>query len=252
MAIEIKSNRKDDLLEDALSDSFFQNLCKKKTKPENKQSPKSKLPYQNVCWCMKEVPKRKNGMKSRYSYNTPLPKVESFSDPRLPTPQEYMSLMIAYYENTLEKSLIPVAEDILLPGGGEFTCHALYLASTKHHNGIQLISVYEFVTGLKSDKRSFHASETGDWFMSKKDFTISFSGRWINLHTLQEFSRSLVEYLYTRKVDDLPKEMQGAEVYLPAPGTLQVIGVNYWSLDKKIGNISAKEVQGAKRLVIPK
>ena len=120
---------------------------------------------------------------------------------RAPTPQEISSLVIDCLEGKLSPDLDDIGKDIL-NSYPEFTCHAMQTDGNYLH-------IYEFVTGLKWNRNSYDVPKS-KWCQNKKSFDIKGLkiGKSNYLEDINIKNPDLVEYLYTRKFEQLPKEMK--------------------------------------------
>ncbi|MBW3014794.1 hypothetical protein KY330_00060 [Candidatus Woesearchaeota archaeon] len=118
MKVDIKGNRKDDLLEDALSDSFFE--FREKKKPEKKTVEDDVLLYKKVEW--ETYTPRSGGLvhktKLAFRFDRHSKRLKQHGWSRAPSVQEYVSLIVDYEFARLEQKLRHVVDDM---EGWEFT-----------------------------------------------------------------------------------------------------------------------------------
>lgn len=157
--------------------------------------------------------------KKQLRYDASLADVKSRRYTRHPRPQEVFSLLIADLENKLTPEQKSVADDIL-------NSYGEWLSTAVERNGNRF-TIYTDPEGLVWNgllyvKQNFR-------FESKRDFSAAgvASATWVDLN---KFGSDLVEFLYTRKFEQLPQVMREgdrrAQVYLPPDGQIWPAGLS--------------------------
>lgn len=216
--IEIKGNRKDDLLEDALSDPFFHNLRNDDKPKTPKQDPRSE--YELV------IPMMKNGRKKQFSFDTHFARLKDRGLEQIRM-SDYMSHLHDYYGS---RSISLLVEG-LLESGHEWTSMGMRYEDMK-------IILYD-LSGLKENvsNLSILFNEMPELavcnFRARLDDNNEYRG---TLEELEMHSHELVDFLFG-SYSKIPAEMKKAEFYFRYP-QWEHMYVRPLSIDGK-GNIKA-------------
>ena len=193
--------------------------------------------YQDVKFEAKAL--YKGNEKELLTYDASLASLRSRGQVRHPRPQEVFSLLIANLEKKLTPEQKSVAED-MLSGYGEWLSAAMERSGDK-------LTIYTDPEGL-AWKGSAYVKQNFK-FESKRDFSAAGipSQQYIDL---KEFDANLVKFMYTKKFDQLPQEMQQggkrAQVYLPPDGQIWPAGRGFFN-----GGFDIVCNYGASRGVVP-
>ena len=160
-------------------------------------------------------PKREKIM---LSYDKSLERVRN-EGKRHPSPKEAFSLIIDNLEGRLSEELKPVAED-MCGGFGE------WLSMAMERKGDVLIC-YLHPEGLVWDGKTY--VKINFTYAEKEQFNVSGKGSQ-EMINLSAFDDMLVQYIYGKSFDKLPKEMRKGSIYLPEEGVVWPAGISGYSI----------------------
>ena len=175
-----------------------------------KLKPEDVLPCAGVEW-EPSIVKTSNGKQISLRYDQHQERLRANQNKweRAPSPQELFSLLTAYYEGELDawhSTWLKLLAEEILAGGNLYTCHFCSLEET----GLETkLHVFKFVTDVEWSS----AAKTYAALNPHKKQTFEITG--LSSHeqysleqVAREISPDLVKYLFGRKFDDLPKELQ--------------------------------------------
>ncbi|MBW3015453.1 hypothetical protein KY330_03460 [Candidatus Woesearchaeota archaeon] len=213
--MKITGNRKNDLLEDALSDSFFTDIGNRPTKP--KQEPKPDNDAVNKFHdSYKEVEWERHAIitNPQFTYDKSLARIKKREFERSPLPHEYFSLLFAYHEDKLSYNYRKIIQEWYRYTEAEFTCCALRVKDQemKVYNHVEMHWQSNGYVVDNACKLSF-------------DLEKSLQGD-IDLKTLDSELPILFEYLYSRRFADFPKGFKNDAhiIRIPTQDDIYVLG----------------------------
>lgn len=137
---------------------------------------------------------------------------------RAPTPQEAMGLIIAHLEGRLDQKLGKIAAN-MLERHGEFFCHAVQVSDGN-------LFFYENATGLFWNGECYKVYGNNSWHKSQVSFKVAgINHGWNDLEFISKISPEVIEYLYSRKYQELPQAIrESGRIYFPDDNLVWPIG----------------------------
>lgn len=158
-----------------------------------------------------------DGKKLLFYYDSHEKRLKEIGLERAPSPQESMSLIIAHLESRLDPELGKVVLN-MLERHGEFFCHA-----AQRSNGN--LTIYEYATGFRWNGENYDVPEHL-WYKDKRQFNVAgINSGWNDLKFFNRINPELIEYLYSRKYNELPEAIRcSGQIYVPENDKIWPVG----------------------------
>ncbi|MBW3015454.1 hypothetical protein KY330_03465 [Candidatus Woesearchaeota archaeon] len=215
--MKIVGSRKDDLLEDALNDSFFEF---KNPKPK-KEARHLLQPFERIKWQENVMRGAQNSKWADY-YESHLELLKEGGWERAPYPSEYYGLFFATWKGE-SRSELRLMMDRIRESEPEFTCCAYISAKGKSGRFSKSVLI------LENPNLYWHSitkSYAQDGRCAQRIFHVELEPGVIDLKTFDEKAPELFEFIYSRRYADFPeiKGIESQRVKIPEKGKLCMLG----------------------------